>query len=147
MAEIPGTLAGVTAQWLSTQLQSAGHSFPSIRSLTHEPMDGFTGAMGEVGILRVTWDENDREDLPATFVAKCPLDDVNARWYNTIMQFYIREAGFYADLIQEIDMRIPQCWVNLFDPETGKAFLLLEHLSEAEKGDILTGCSLSLIHI
>ena len=52
MADIPGTLAGVTAQWLSTQLQSAGHSFPSIRSLTHEPMDGFTGAMGEVGIFQ-----------------------------------------------------------------------------------------------
>ena len=52
MADIPVTPAGVTAQWLSTQLQSAGHSFPSIRSLTHELMDGFTGAKGEVGLFQ-----------------------------------------------------------------------------------------------
>ncbi len=145
MADIPGTLAGVTEQWLSLQLREANHTLPPIKSLTHEPMDGFTGAMGEVGIFRVVWEENDREDLPPTFVAKCPLDDDNARKYNTVMQFYIRESGFYADLVNEVDMRIPKCWVNLFDPETGKAFLLLEHLSEAEKGDILSGCSIPVM--
>ena len=145
MADIPGTLAGVTAQWLTTQLHDAGHSLPAIKSLEHKPMDGFTGAMGEVGIFRVVWEEGDREDLPTTFVAKCPLDDVTARWYNTIMQFYIRESGFYSDLVQEIDMRVPKCWVNLFDPESGKAFLLLEHIFEAEKGDILLGCSIPVM--
>lgn len=145
MAEIPETLSGVTPQWLSSQLREAGHLFPPIKSLAHEPMDGFTGALGEVGIFRVDWEEGDRGDLPPTFVAKCPLDDDNARNYNTIMQFYIRESGFYADLVHEVDMRIPKCWVNLFDPETGKAFLLLEHLSEAEKGDILAGSSVAVM--
>ena len=145
MAEIPGTLSGVTAHWLSEQLRIAGHDIPQIKTLTHEPMDGFTGAMGEVGVFRVIWEENDREDLPRTFVAKCPLDDDTARWYNTVMQFYIRESGFYADLVHEIDMRTPKCWVNLFDPESGKAFLLLEHLAEAEKGDILLGCPLPVM--
>ena len=145
MAGIPGTLSGVTARWLSEQLQISGHDLPQIKTLTHKPMDGFTGAMGEVGVFRVVWEENDREDLPLTFVAKCPLDDDIARWYNTVMQFYIRESGFYADLVHEIDMRIPKCWVNLFDQETGKAFLLLEHLSEAEKGDILLGCSVTVM--
>ena len=53
MAEIPETLSGVTPQWLSSQLREAGHPFPPIKSLIHEPMDGFTGAMGEVGIFRV----------------------------------------------------------------------------------------------
>jgi len=80
MVDIPGTLAEVTAPWLSSQLHDAGHALPSIESLSLKPMDGFTGAMGEVGIFEVIWEDGDREDLPQTFVAKCPLDDVTARW-------------------------------------------------------------------
>ena len=38
----------------------------------------------------------------------------------------------------QVDMRIPKCWVNRFDHET-YAFLLLEYLGHAEKGDILKG--------
>ena len=114
-------------------------------SFSHEPMDGFTGAMGEVGIFTIEWDGDTDLKLPEAFVAKCPLDDDIARMYNEVMQYYIRESGFYKDLSPEIDMRIPECWINRFDPETGRAFLLLEYIGHAEKGDILQGCSVEVM--
>lgn len=141
MTDIPKSLSEVTSVWLEKQFRDAGHEIPELLSFTHKPMDGFTGAMGEVGIFTIEWSDSTKTDLPDSFVAKCPLDDDIARMYNEVMQYYIRESGFYADLASEIDMRIPSCWVNRFDHETGRAFLLLEYIGHAAKGDILHGCS------
>lgn len=142
MTDIPTSLEGLTADWLTEQLGAAGHDVPAVADLEVEPMDGFVGALGEVGIVRVGWDGAAGDTpLPASFVAKCPLDDDMARLYNSVMQFYVREAGFYRDLVHDVDMRIPTCWVNRFDAESGSAFLLLDHVTEVEKGDILAGTS------
>ena len=126
MTDIPISLSGVTAEWLQQQFHNAGHEDSEIISLDHAPMEGFTGAMGEVGIFTIEWKTGADSDLPNSFVAKCPLDDDIARLYNDVMQYYVRESGFYADLVHQIDMRIPKCWINRFDHETGRAFLLLE---------------------
>ena len=61
------------------------------------------------------------------------------------MQYYVRESGFYADLVDQVDMRIPKCWVNRFDHETGRAFLLLEYLGHAEKGRHFKGCEIKVM--
>ena len=145
MTDIPISLSGVTAEWLQQQFHNAGHEDSEIISLDHAPMEGFTGAMGEVGIFTIEWKTGADSDLPNSFVAKCPLDDDIARLYNDVMQYYVRESGFYADLVHQIDMRIPKCWINRFDHETGRAFLLLEYLGHAEKGDILKGCEVSVM--
>lgn len=146
MTDIPITLTDVTKEWLGEQLRNGGHDVPDIGAISHRRMDGFTGAMGEVGIFDVEWRSDSSEELPSAFVAKCPLDDDIARLYNEVMQFYVRESGFYRDLASEVAMRIPRCWVNRFDPETGRAFLLLEYLGSAQRGDILDGCSVETMH-
>ncbi len=138
--DIPSTLGAVTAEWLDEQLQAAGHGLPAIASLTLEPMDGFAGALGEVGIIGVLW-EGDPDGLPSSFVAKCPLDEDMAKVFNEVMQYYVREAGFYRDLVDRVDMTIPKAWVNLYDHDTGSAFLMLDHVTDVTKGDILSGCS------
>ena len=145
MTDIPISLSQVTQDWLEQQFRNAGHDIPEMVSFAHKPMDGFTGAMGEVGIFTIEWGGDTDLNLPEAFVAKCPLDDDIARMYNEVMQYYIRESGFYKDLSHEIDMRIPECWINRFDPETGRAFLLLEYIGHAEKGDILQGCSVEVM--
>ncbi len=145
MTDLPASLTQVTADWLEKHFREAGHEIPHIQSYSHKPMEGFTGAMGEVGIFTIEWDEDPGFGIPETFVAKCPLDDDIARMYNEVMQFYIREYGFYSDLSSEVDMRIPNCWINEYDQETGRAFLLLEYLGQAEKGDILHGCSVDVM--
>ena len=138
--DIPSTLGSVSAEWLDQQLAAAGHDLPPIATLTLEPMDGFVGALGEVGIVRVTWSD-DAPHLPSSFVAKCPLDEEMAKIFNQVMQYYVREAGFYRDLVDRVDMTIPKAWVNLYDHDTGAGFLMLDHVTDATKGDILSGCS------
>ena len=145
MTDIPISLSQVTANWLEQQFHDAGHDISGIIGFNHAPMEGFTGAMGEVGIFTIQWQEGSDPNLPESFVAKCPLDDDIARLYNEVMQYYVRESGFYADLVDQVDMRIPKCWVNRFDHETGRAFLLLEYLGHAEKGDILKGCEIKVM--
>lgn len=144
MTEILKGLSAMTPQWLEEALGQAGFEPPTVTALEVAPMDGFVGAMGEVGVVNV--DYGSETDLPSGFVAKCPLDDDLARLYAAVMLSYQREAGFYADLADQVPMTVPACYVNLFDPETHNATLLIEHISPAEKGDILSGTSFGRLH-
>ena len=141
MAEILSSLSAMKPEWLEEALSEAGHAPPPVTSVQVCGMDDFVGAMGEVGIVTVTY--GDDTDLPSQFVAKCPLDNDLARLYAEVRLSYHREAGFYADMADEVasvaGMSIPKCYVNLFDPETHAATLVLERIHPADKGDNLEG--------
>ena len=148
MTEILKTLSAMTPSWLEEALAEAGHAPPPVTAVDVRPMDDFVGAMGEVGIVSVTYAAD--TDLPTEFVAKCPLDDDIARMYASVMLSYQREAGFYANMAAPVaertGMRIPRCFVNLFDPETHAATLLIERIHPAAKGDILDGTTFDRMH-
>ena len=148
MAEILKTLSAMTPQWLHEALAEAGHDPPPVTSVEVRPMDDFVGAMGEVGIASVEYGAD--TDLPAEFVAKCPLDNDIARLYASVMLSYQREAGFYAQMAAPVSARtgmsIPRCYVNLFDPETHEATLVIERIHPAAKGDILEGTTFERMH-
>ena len=148
MTEILNSLSAMTPQWLEGALAEAGHAPPSVSAVEVRPMDGFVGAMGQVGIVSVSYDGD--TDLPAEFVAKCPLDDEFARLNAAVMLSYQREAGFYGHLATDVTARvglsIPRCFVNLFDPETHAATLLIERIHPAAKGDILDGTTFERMH-
>ena len=141
MSELPTTLSGLTASALSGYLANQGHNVEVV-DVAARPMEGFVGAMGEVGYLDVTY--ADETDLPGTFVGKCPLDDDMAKMYNAVMNSYQREHGFYRDLADAVPMIIARSFVNEFDPETGRALLLLEKV-EGTDGDIVEGCSVEVM--
>lgn len=147
--EILKTLSDMTPAWLTEALTEAGHEPPPVTAVQVRPMDGFTGAIGEVGIVTVEYGAD--TDLPAEMVAKCPLDDDMARLYSSVMLFYKREAGFYADMAGPVADRaglsVPACYVNLFDPETHDATLLIERIAPAEPGDILAGTSFERMRV
>ena len=148
MTEILNSLSAMTPQWLEGALAEAGHAPPPISAVDVRPMDGFVGAMGEVGIVSVAYGGD--TDLPAEFVAKCPKDDDFARQNAQVMVSYQRENGFYDHLAEQVstrtNMSIPRCFVNLFDPETHAATLVIERIHPAEKGDILDGTTFELMH-
>ena len=148
MAEILNSLSAMKPEWLEEALTEAGHASPPVAAVEVRPMDGFSGAMGEVGIVSVTYDGD--TDLPPEFVAKCPLDDDLARLYNSVRLSYQREAGFYEDMAEPLaaasGMAIPKCFVNLFDPDTHSATLLLERIHPATKGDNLEGTTFERMH-
>ncbi len=139
MTDIPSSLADVGLDWLNSQLDAAGHAVEA-SSMSIRPMDGFVGAMGEVGICDVTWSATC--DLPTTFVAKCPSTDELAQLMNTVMQSYRREHGFYAELVDMVPgaMPVPTPYVNRHDDETGRAFLLIERVI-GTPGDVFASCS------
>ncbi len=137
MENLPRSLAAVDPAWLGTALSSAGHD-AAVTAVDFTPMPGIVGALGEVGFLDVTY--ADETDLPSRFVGKCPLDDDMARLFNSVMQNYRREAGFYAEAAAEIEMQIPACYVNESDGADASV-LLIEHISPADDGDILAGTS------
>ncbi len=149
MTGILKSLSAMTPEWLQQQLRLAGHTDANVTSVQVRPMDGFVGAMGEVGIVSTSYGKPSG-GLPASFVAKCPLDDDIARMYASVMLSYQREAGFYSDLAgpvtQRTPMTIPHCFVNLFDAATHDATLVIEHIHPAEKGDILQGTNFERMH-
>ena len=69
MTDIPISLSQVTADWLEQQFHDAGHDISGIIGFNHAPMEGFTGAMGEVGIFTIQWQEGSDPNLPESFVA------------------------------------------------------------------------------
>ena len=148
MTEILNSVSTMTPQWLEGALTEAGHAPPPITAVEVRPMDDFLGAMGEVVIVSVSYASD--TDLPAEFVAKCPKDDEFARQSAQVMVSYQRENGFYDHLAEQVaaraSMRIPRCFVNLFDPETHAATLVIERIHPADKGDILDGTTFERMH-
>lgn len=144
MPEILSTLSNLTPQWLDAALAEAGHSAPPITVVEVRDMDDFVGFMGEVGIVTVGYGAE--TDLPTEFVAKCARDDDFAREYAKVMLSFHREHCFYEHLASSVAARasvaIPGCYVNLFDPETHAATLVIERIHPAAKGDILDGTTL-----
>ena len=148
MTEILNSVSTMTPQWLERALTEAGHAPPPISAVEVRPMDGFVGAMGEVVIVSATYAGD--TDLPGEFVAKCPKDDDFARQNAQVMVSYQRENGFYDHLAAQVadrtNMSIPRCFVNLFDPETHAATLVIERIHPATKGDILDGTTYERMH-
>jgi hypothetical protein len=138
----------MTSQWLEGALTDAGHNPPPIAAVEVRPMDDFLGAMGEVVIVSATYAGD--TDLPDEFVAKCPMDNEFARQNAAVMLSYQRENGFYDHLAAQVaaraDITIPACFVNLFDPETHAATLVIERVHPADKGDILDGTTFERMH-
>lgn len=148
MTEILDSVSTMTPQWLQGALTGAGHDPPPISALEVRPMDDFLGVMGEVVIVSVTYAGD--TDLPDEFVAKCPMDNEFARQNAAVMLSYQREHGFYDHLATQVAARtgitIPACYVNLFDPATHAATLVIERIHPAAKGDILEGTTFERMH-
>ncbi len=140
--EIPKSISEISLPWLSEALDQSAVEHPGISSVSTAAMPGITGALGEVGLVDIAW--AGPTDLPTTMVAKCPLDDDTARLYNSVMQNYIREAGFYRDLADKVPMRVPRCFVNAESPNKDSHMLLIEKI-EGVDGDILAGAGFEIV--
>lgn len=125
----------MTPEWVNERLAAAGYD-SEVTSIEVRPLEGFSGIMGEVANLDMTYAGD--TDLPQTMIGKCPLDDERARLYNKVMNAYKREHGFYRDLYDQVPMTIAEPFVNEYDDESGRAVLLLEKI-EGTAGDILAG--------
>ncbi len=97
--------------------------------------EGMIGANYRVTI------ESPRADVPASVVVKLPSPGEESRAAGVAHRTYEREAKFYMQLADTVDVRRPQChWVE-FDESTHDFVLVLEDLAPAVPGNQITGCS------
>lgn len=136
---LPTSLNQLDAAWINQELLAADHA-ARISSATIEPLAGFTGVMGEVMTIDLTYESPG--DLPTSFIGKCPKNDDMAKLMNMVMESYKRECGFYRDLAHEMPMRVPSTLINRYDAETDQAILFIERI-DGRPGDIFAGCSVA----
>lgn len=79
--------------------------------------------------------------VPASVVVKLPSPGDESRAAGIAHRTYEREAKFYMNLADSVDVRRPDChWVE-FDDATHDFVLVLEDLAPAEPGNQISGCS------
>lgn len=97
--------------------------------------EGMIGANYRVAI------RGSSSDVPASVVVKLPSPGEESRAAGIAHRTYEREAKFYMQLADSVDVRRPLChWVEFDDP-THDFVLVLEDLAPAEPGNQITGCS------
>jgi len=144
MADTPTTTADITAEWLTTALQSSGviGADASVASVGFEPGSAGVGFMGEIGTLDVTY--NGAPDAPARVVAKFPTQSPEISAMMRPTRVFEREHRFYATLSETSPVRTPKayhivCETNP-DPEVPETYLLLmEDLGALTEGDQVAG--------
>ena len=100
-----------------------------------------TGQMGQNVAFSITYDRP-APGAPATVVGKFPSPEAKSRAAAKTFRTYEREVGFYQEIADTVEIRVPVCFLADIDPDTGDFVLLFEDLRPAVQGDQLAGCSI-----
>ena len=144
---LPTTTSEVTAEWLTSALQSSG-TLPagaSVAEVSIDPAAAGIGFMGEVGMVGVTY-EGDAADAPASVVVKFPTASPDVMAMMRPTRVYEREHRFYAELASETPLRTPDIYHvtcnTSDDPEVAEEYILvMEDLGDLTIGDQVAGLS------
>ncbi len=138
MANVPQSIDDGLHGWLATVLDNHG-SLASSRTTVIGAGEGFVGQLGRVDL---EWADA-RPDAPASVIVKLPTADPGGRAVGQMMGMYERESRFYAELANTVNVRVPQCLVNIGDVATDTWALVLEDLAPMVPGDQVTGADLT----
>lgn len=97
-----------------------------------------TGQVGANFRCYLSWDRDDR--LP-TVVIKFAALDAQSRATGVQMGTYQREAEFYRQIAQRIDVAVPHVHYLDFVPGSADVVIVMEDLHPRVQGDQLNGCS------
>lgn len=134
MSDIPDE-SMLTPQWLTAQLQRAGHDV-TVQAV--QPTQIGTGQIGKCLRLALEY-QGAAGDAPQTLVAKLPSDDMQSRMTGVALRNYLREIRFYEELAAHLSIRTPRCYYSAIVDEGPHFLLLLEDLAPAVQGDQLAG--------
>ncbi|WP_083915164.1 phosphotransferase family protein [Ilumatobacter nonamiensis] len=127
--DVPQTLNGVTAGWMTEHL---GRVIDAVEVTQIGEGSGFMGQLA-----RVTITSSDPA-APASVIVKMPTLDPGARAIGEMMGVWVREHSFYRDIAPDVDIRIPTALVNIVDPP----LLVLEDLRPGVVGDHVAGATI-----
>lgn len=144
---IPATPDDLSPEWLTAALR-AGGKLPSdvvVTGFETTVLGEGKGFTGQVVRLDVQYDG--AADAPASLIAKFPPADEEARAGLHYYRVYECEFGFYADLAEQVSLRVPQYYYGNMNLETGESILLLEDLAPARPYDLIGGVPPEEAHI
>lgn len=141
MTTVPTSASAITAAWLDDILHTHGvlSATTSVQSVSAETLPAGVGFMGEVTRLRVEYAGGEG---PATMMAKIPTQDAHVRQLLEPARVFEREARFYQDLAQQLDV-VPNAYGVAADHGAGDYLLLLEDLGHLRGGDQAAGLSVA----
>ncbi|GAA1907367.1 phosphotransferase family protein [Williamsia serinedens] len=133
---IPGEIAQVTAEWLTTVL-SRPDAPVTVERVTHAVVG--TGQTGSTYRLDVTWRDGADGGLPSSFAVKLPSVDAAVR--ERVALGYRSEHTFYTRVADTVAVPVPTCHHIAIDGDGAEFVLLMDDLAPAEQGDQLAGCT------
>ena len=138
---IPEGPEALTSEWLTQALRQTGSiTSATVRSFDADVIGEGVGLMGQLAQLRLHYDGSE-PGAPRSLIAKFPAAVDENRDVGNQLRFYEREARFYKDIADEVELRTPRCYYGAMDVERDEYVLLLEDLAPARVADQLTGCS------
>jgi aminoglycoside phosphotransferase (APT) family kinase protein len=124
LPSIPDSIESITAEWLSKAVSTR---YPGSSAQSFEVLDAHSGTTGRVQ-LRVEW--NDASHAPEALFGKLAPTDPTSRQMVAFTDMGRREARFYADLAEDVPVRIPRpIWSSWSEDDENEYFMLLEDLS------------------
>lgn len=123
----------MTPSWLESALGV------EIASVEVEPIGEGAGFAGSVYRLRPEY-QNTATRLPETLIWKAVSGDARTRDFLTTLGVYEREARFYGQLADGLQIA-PRPYFSQFDVEEGTFCLIIEDVSYMMPGDQIEGCT------
>lgn len=136
MNHVPRETSDITLAWLNDVLEPEFGS--KIVAFESEIIGGGAGVLGE--LARVTLSYASETDAPRSLVAKFASPVEEARQIAGDLGLYEMETRFYSVLADKIDIRMPECYYNDYDPNTFRFTMLLSDVA-GEVVDQVAGCS------
>ncbi len=109
----------------------------NLKSFDFEPVGS-----GQVGdCFRVNLDWKEKNNIPTSFIAKCPAADQSSRDTARSLHLYEIETSFYKYLSKKCSARVPELYFSDFNPESDDGILLLEDMHPAKQIPQMEGCT------
>ena len=97
---------------------------------------------GQVGdCFRIFLDWKNKNNLPVTFIAKCPANDQKSRDTARNLNLYEIETSFYKHLSMRCSAKVPDVYYSEYDSVTKDGTLFLEDMYPAKQISQMNGCS------
>lgn len=140
MADFPSHPAQVSPEWLTARLRGQGRcADAAITAIRWEPVG--TGQVGDSARFHLTYD---REcGGPASVAGKFPAEDAASRGTAGAFGLYAKEVGFYRELADQLDIRVPGVLAAELAGDGIEFCLIFEDLGPARGGNQLDGCDLA----
>ena len=110
--KIPAGPQEITPQWLTHALRQSGTiTDATVRSFESKTIGEGAGFMGQLAQVALLY-EGSEAGVPRSLIAKFPSDIPENRDIGNLFRFYEREARFYQEIADEVELRTPRRYYN-----------------------------------